>query len=352
MTASMSKPCSTTRLGTWNNLRAAIWMALIASMLATLPSLAQEQARVYKAGRLYISVSANGETLSVTAREIPRREVFKVLQSVFGIEVRPIEAPDEAISAEFSDQSLEHGIGQLVTKGSRFVIRTERERAVPAEKAVKEGSRVESGDRPAKPKEGALGPPPKGKQKPAPKLVKPTTDLAIKGGKPVTKASIKVAQAKGPKVAQAGVTVPRNAVRVNFILKKSGEVILTRATLVEGAVPQSSAVLGSFVLVVKDAAGQVRYVETQQNPLAQHSYQPNTIHDVTVANEGLFGMWIPRELLEREGTGLRLQFFDAGKVALPAQLDPKTALGALEQSKPLAEIKGEEVLRALKEGAR
>jgi hypothetical protein len=320
--------------------------------LATLSAHAQGQARVYKAGRLYVSVGSNGETLSISAKEVPRREVFKVLQSVFGIEVRPIEAPDEAISAEFSDQSLEHGIAQLVTKGSHFTIRTERERTVSAEKAAKEGPQVETGNRPAKPKEGALGPPPKGNQKPSPKLVKPSTDLAIKGGKPASKATAKVAQAKGPKVAQTGVTVAKNAVRVNFILKKSGQVILTRATLVEGAIPRSSAVIGSFVLVVKDAAGQVRYVETQQNPLAQHSYQPNTIHDVTVANEGLFGMWIPRELLEREGTGLRLQFFDAGKVALPAQLDEKTALGALEQSKPIAEIKGDEVLRALKEGAR
>ena len=147
-------------------------------------------------------------------------------------------------------------------------------------------------------------------------------------------------------------TLPKDAVRVNFILRKSGEVIVTRATLVEGAVPQSPGVMGSFVLLVKDAAGRVRYVETQQNPLAQHSYLPNTTHDVGVANEGLFGMWIPRELLEREASGLRLQFFDAAKVALPAKLDEKNALGALEQSKPIAEVKGEEVLRALKEGVR
>lgn len=332
-------------------------------LLGCMPAWGQDYSRVYNDGRIYMSMSKDGERLTVRAKDVPRREVFRVLEAVYGIEVRPVEAAYQAISAEFTDQPLDRGLARLLPAGSRYVVRTERERSVGLEAGVKEGPRVAVvAGRPEKPREGAVGPAPKaaarGVLKPDPRLARQITDLRVSGGKPPARASLIVPEGRGAKVAKVAVVAPpaqteqKGAVRLSFIMRSTGEVTLTHAVAVEGNVPVSRQVRGPFVFMIRDAAGGVRYFETQKHPLVKHSYRPSGIHDEKRVREGIFGVWVPKELIDREGPNLRLLFYDAQDVRLPAELDERALNRALEQVKPIAEVKGEEVVRVLRGGNR
>jgi hypothetical protein len=326
--------------------------ALLCLLLSLAPAQAQDVGRVYKEGRISISINKEGDRISVSAKEVPRRELFAVLRGVFNIEVRPVDGADETISVEFSDQPLERGVAQLLPKDSRFIVRTQREPTGQPDALTKEGPKVEPGDKPKKPREGSLGIVTEGPRKPPPRSVVPPKDVEIKGGKPLAKASLDVPHSKGAKVPMQTDPVPAQAVRLTFILRSSGELVLTRAQPVEGAVPVSRLVQGPFVFIVRDSKGAVRYFETQQHPLSQHSYLPNGIHDQTRAKEGIFGVWLPKELALRGLASLRLQFIDAQNVTLPAELDERSIYQLMEQAKPVAELNGEEVLRVLKGSAK
>lgn len=331
-------------------LRRALCVLVFASLSAIAALGADDQGRVYREGGLTISLSADGERLTVSAKEVSRRKVFSVLASVFGVEVRPVDKADETISAEISERPLEAAIAQLLPAASRFVVRTERERTVVGEEGTKKGVPAESTTRPQK-TEGPPGPVPKGAQKGAPTAAPPVTDRVVEGGKPASKSSAGVPEAKGAKAPKAAEPVLQEAVRLSFILRSTGEVVLTHARAVEGKIPESTEAVGNFAFLVRDATGTVRYLESLNNPLSQHSYRTDGTHDETRAREALFGVWIPKALLEREGRGLRLQFFDKVDSATLQKGGPEAAR-TLEAAKPLAELKGEEVLRALEGGVK
>lgn len=321
-------------------------------LLSFAPAQAQDFGRVYKEGRVYISINKEGDRISVTAKEVPRRQLFAVLRSVFDIEVRPVDGADETVSVEFADQPLERGIALLLPKGSRFIVRTQREPVAQREGLTKEGPKIDYGDKPKKPREGSLGTVTEGPRKPAPRSVVQPGNVEIKGGKPLAKTSLDVPKSKGAKAPMQTTPAPAEAVRLTFILRSSGELVLTRAQAVEGAVPVSRIVQGPFVFVVRDSKGAVRYFETQKNPLSQHSYLPNGIHDDARAKEGIFGVWLPKELARGDMTSLRMQFIDAENVTLPAELDERSIYKLIDQAKPVAELNGEQVLRAMKESAK
>lgn len=334
--------------------RRLVWTVLVTLTIAAPAAQAQERGRTYSHGGLSISSDGEGATLSVRAKEVPRREVFRVLATVFGLEVRPVPGEDQAVSVEFSGWPLEKAIGALLPEGTRFAIRTERERVGHADERLQEkvGPKAESTGRPDKPKEGSEGPAPKGPRKPEPGLSKEPREVVVKGGKPLSKLAPDAPAAKGAKAPRAPLPESAEAVRLDLIMRSSGEIVLKSARAVPGALPDSTLVVGDFVFVVRDAAGAVRRVETQGHPLAQRSYLPSGIHDEKLAKEGRFGVWIPRELLDREGAGLRLQFYDARAMTLPPELDQKSAPGVLEKARPVGEIKAEAVLRALQGGGK
>jgi len=262
-------------------LRRLVWTALFALTIAAPLAQGQERGRTYNRGGLSITSGGDGATLSVQAKEVPRREVFRVLSTVFGLEVRPVAGEDQVVSIEFASWPLEKAIGALLPEGTRFVIRTERERVGSVDERLPEkvGPKTESSGRPDKPKEGSEGPAPKGPRKPEPALAKEPKEVLVKGGKPPSEQALESPAAKGPKAPRAPIAVAAEAVRLDLIMRSSGEIVLKSARAVPGALPDSTLVVGDFVFVVRDAAGAIRRVETQGHPLSQRSYLPSGIHD-------------------------------------------------------------------------
>lgn len=289
-----------------------------------------------------IILSGDIDNLTVIATDASRAEILARLNSEYGIEVRPYDVPDERISIRIVDQPLDAAIEQLLPTGTRYVIRlgdVEIER--PAYSDGKKAGPDEARPRDLPTKDSvAERPRPQGPAKIDPALWKEPDVRTGPDLKPESRTVLETTAGSGPR-KEIPKAVADTSLRVSFIIKADGSIRVTDVAAMEGAVRRNMVVQGPFLFAIRGQGGVLLHFGALPDPLEVHSYREDGTHDVTRAEEGTFGIWIPSEALrEHPLASLTLEFYDGRSVALPQSLDARSFETFARESERIASISG------------
>jgi len=323
----------------------ALAAAVCASLGGTYPvrALAQDSTR--------IALGPGGDRITISAAGITRAQLLEMLRTKYRIEVRPYDAPSEQIALNFVNQPIDSAIGMIMPRGSRYVVRV-GERDV-ASTVAGEGEKKGAPERRPSGLARKTSSPfrqPRGKRfKPAPERVGERPAAQGRGLKPLPDTSQEVAPGRGPKIARSARVEADSTVRFSFTIRAPDTIQIVRATVIEGMTPEVQLVRGPFLFALRTSAGGLVFFGSLPDPLEEHAYQTDGQHGQARAREGTFAISVPaRTVTPARLPTLRLEFYDARDVSLPATLDARAFESAVAQAKPVARVDGPALLSALR----
>lgn len=300
----------------------------------------------------WITLDAKSQQFRITARQVARGMLLEDLQRVSGVEVRPTPDPEALITAQAEGLHLDRLLALLLPPDSRVTVRP-GQRELPGQ--VSTAERPKRG-LPQQPLAGTVVKPEPTRELAPVKpggLVKAAADdryeareVSGPGSKRPASELLQVSSSgagKQPSAARA----PRETLRLQLQVEESATLRLIDARLIEGRPPAQRMVIGSFLYAVIAPDGRILEAGTFQDPLEEHSYQPDGKHSVGRARTGTVGISIARENLN----GV-LRVMDLKGVPLPRELDERTVRIALERGKPVLQLDTAAIARQLPEEPR
>lgn len=292
------------------------------------------------AGARWVQVDAQGQ-YRLHATGVSRGAVLDELQGLAQVEVRPQPPRDDKFEVMAEGLTLDEALMRLLPEG-RYVLRFgERERVLPPlDKGTKRGPQWQAPPDAVAKDERRASFVKTGVLKAAPEQIE--RPVRIDGGKAAPAELLRVADNTGAKKA-APVPVERATVRLTLEITEGQAPRVIAAQAIEGRAPIERLVTGTYVFVLVDADGRPAQYGSFQDPLIEHSYLPEGRHTETRAKSGVVGISVPRAALDQA----RLVLLDARDAALPASLDDEAVRGLLKRAKPVLELEGARIARAL-----
>lgn len=296
------------------------------------------------AGR-WVQVDGQGR-YRIAASQVPRGALLDELERVAQVEVRPQPPRDALVSVAAADLTLDEAIARVMPSDLRYAVRYgARESTQPAPSAERKlGApwRAAPDALEKDPKREALAS--VGTLKRAPDLSEDEKPIRVVGGKAAPTEMLRVAEAKGEKL-RSPVPIARETVRLTLEITDGQPPRLIAAQALEGRAPMERMVTGTYVFVLVGADGRPLQYGSFQDPLIEHSYLPEGRHTEGRAKSGVVGISVLKEHLGNA----RLLILDTRGAALPATLDDEAVRGLLARHKPVMELEGQRIARALEQ---